>query len=187
LNVRLLLQRYACFGRLTVRNSPASGNDVQRHLGGTCSLIGANGLSAASDDLHKASFWLYLRQDIHMAELHQKRTIIDLENCSFIEDLLEADRSNQDVWANHIYWLLALVVNYCFDPHCAHSYDRWLRLRELVSHWRESTPESYFPCFYADPGEDIAADNPFPSIWLLSDLYGTKPGLPLSLSQLISS
>lgn len=136
-------------------------------------MIGANGLNAQSDDLHRASFWLYLRQDIHMAELNQRPTIIDLENCAFVEDLLAADHANPDVWANHIYWILGLVINFCFGSHLARSYHRWLTLKEMVTKWREDTPESYFPCFFSDPVGDERGENPFPSIWLLSDIYGT--------------
>jgi hypothetical protein len=135
-------------------------------------LIGANGLNASSDDLHKASFWLYLRQDIHMAELYQKLTIIDLEHCSFVEDLLKADAKSEDSWANHIYWLLGLIINYCFDVNSVPSVPRWTRLTEMVAEWKRLRPDSYRPCFVADPDPNASKDSPFPSIWLLSDLYG---------------
>lgn len=116
--------------------------------------------------LRKAAFWIYLRQDVQMAEKYCRGTRINLGRCFVTQgDLQDA---SDDARANHIMWIYAHIVNLCFGEEP--SKEGWDQLKSLVRQWKDSLPGSFVPLHRSEPCHDEG--NPFPVIWYLSDWHG---------------
>jgi len=77
-----------------------------------------------------------------------------------------------DMWANYMSYVLAKVVNFCFDDgfgggNAGQRIEIWRKLQGEVEGWGEKRPESFYP-FSTGAKEG----NVFPSIWLLSPWHG---------------
>jgi hypothetical protein len=110
--------------------------------------------------LHQATFWVGLRQEIHLAIIHQRPIGFYPADCSLDRSISPAD---DQLWIHRIILHLVDVIEYCFgetnDPAI---YD------DLVNYsaaWMTSKPDTFAPAFFRHPRDGEI----FPRILFLSD------------------
>jgi hypothetical protein len=175
---------------LTDRIATSTGGDQERHLSGLGALMKASQapleLDPSSPTLSQAAFWVFVRQVLYNACVHQQSP-----NLAFNLIVLPpppADESTiavktETAWANTMTWICARVIRFCFGdpasfPATETREQRWLELSSAVQDWQNSKPSTFEPIFYGEP--DHSGDSPFPEIWFTSDWHGKtrhfKPG-----------
>lgn len=88
------------------------GPDHRRHISGALSLIKAHNITARSSGLKRASFWIYARQDVAMALIHECPTMLLPEDWN----ICWAEReTEEDVLGNQILWILAKTIFFTFQ------------------------------------------------------------------------
>lgn len=138
----------------------------QQHLLGAYSFASSSHIDLNVRGLAQAGTWNYLREEITMA-LELQRPVRMGNGFEFLPSMDMAD----DMWANYISYILARVINFCFDDNGSFDLeDRgriWQELIADVSAWRSNRPGSF------DHFSTTAKDgNAFPSIWLLQPWHG---------------
>ncbi|KAJ5865275.1 uncharacterized protein N7529_007191 [Penicillium soppii] len=155
-----------------------TGSDQERHLAGCSALLRASQgreVDPSAPRLRHAAFWVYLRQCLYNACVHQQSPNVDLDlvlipppsECDSLSNL-----NSETAWANTMTWICATVVHFCFGP----SYPepstrmlRWQELSEAVDSWMSTRPSTFDPIWYSEavPG----SGNPFPEIWFTADWH----------------
>jgi hypothetical protein len=167
---------------LTDRIATSTGGDQERHLSGLGALMKASQapleLDPSSPTLSQAAFWVFVRQVLYNACVHQQSP-----NLAFNLIVLPpppADDSTiavktETAWANTMTWICARVIRFCFGdtasfPATETREQRWLELSSALQDWQKSKPSTFEPILYSEP--DHSGDSPFPEIWFTSDWHG---------------
>ena len=138
----------------------------QQHLLGAYSFASSSHIDTKIRGLAQSGAWNYLREEITMA-LELRRAV----RLGSEFDYSPSDDRPDDTWAHSITYILARVINFCFDTTVEMSSSERKGtceyLSECVSDWRSNRPKSFNP-FSAAP----KPGNAFPSIWLLQPWHG---------------
>ncbi|KAJ5751673.1 hypothetical protein N7520_008590 [Penicillium odoratum] len=163
------------FEQLNVR---VTGNDQERHLAGCSALLRASQgreVDPSTPRLRQAAFWVYMRQCLYNACVHQQAPNVDL-NLVLIPppgggDPL-SDLRSETAWANTMTWICATVVHFCFGssyPEPSSRIRRWQELSEAVESWLITRPDTFDPIWYSEAVQE--SGNPFPEIWFTADWH----------------
>ncbi len=155
-----------------------TGNDQERHLAGCSALLRASQgreVDPSTPELRQAAFWVYMRQCLYNACVHQQAPNVDL-NLALIPppsggDPL-SDLRAETAWANTMTWICATVVSFCFGsahPEPSTRIHRWQELSEAVESWLSNRPGTFDPIWYSEAVP--ASGNPFPEIWFTADWH----------------
>ncbi|KAF7128256.1 hypothetical protein CNMCM5793_002798 [Aspergillus hiratsukae] len=160
-------------------NVMVTGSDQERHLAGCSALLRASQgreVDPSTPGLRQAAFWVYMRQCLYNACVHQQAPNVDLENLVLLPppaggDPL-SDLRSETAWANTMTWICATVVHFCFGssyPEPSTRIRRWQQLSEAVESWLSTRPVTFNPIWYSEavPG----SGNPFPEIWFTADWH----------------
>ncbi|KAL6709445.1 hypothetical protein ACN47E_001380 [Coniothyrium glycines] len=168
-------------------NVPSStGSDEEQHLAGCSAIIrssqGHHYVDPSAPTLREAAFWVYVRQCLYNATIHQQPPNID-----FSLELHPTPGSMQDShplarlrlengWANQMTWNTASVVNFCFEGSETHGerqrIQRWQELWDKVKAWRNDRPRGFDPVFENKSRESGV----FPEIWFTADWHAVSFG-----------
>ncbi|RDW93029.1 uncharacterized protein DSM5745_00351 [Aspergillus mulundensis] len=115
------------------------GMDHRRHVSGALTLIRTHGCNAASGGMAGAAFWVYVRQDVAMALVHECPTMLAPEEWCVSWTMPE---ERDDCLGNQMVWLLAKVVGYTYDKSnaAAESGAQKESLKNDLRSWYESLP-----------------------------------------------
>ncbi|GLA11142.1 hypothetical protein AnigIFM62618_003429 [Aspergillus niger] len=131
------------------------GLDHHRHVSGAVTLIRTNSHNASSEGLKAAAFWVYARQDVAMALVHECPTMLLPDEWGVEWTDQEMD---EDFLGNKIIWIVAKVIAHTFGEVggvAEHSLRRdRLRLFEELETWRESLPTSFAGIPFGAPSEE---------------------------------
>jgi hypothetical protein len=156
-----------------------TGSDQERHLAGCSALLRASQgreVDPSTPGLRQAAFWVYMRQCLYNACVHQQAPNVDLENLVLIPppdggDPL-SDLRSETAWANTMTWICATVVHFCFGssyPEHSTRIRRWQQLSEAVESWLSTRPDTFNPIWYSEAVQ--GSGNPFPEIWFTADWH----------------
>ncbi|KAM0420485.1 hypothetical protein ACHAPT_011780 [Fusarium lateritium] len=90
------------------------GADYQRHLFGGRTLIEADYKAVEASNLSRASFWIYARQDVSLALINERPTLISPQEWPALPLRQE---TQEDHLAKRILWLLARTIKIRFARH----------------------------------------------------------------------
>lgn len=155
-----------------------TGSDQERHLAGCLALLRASQgreVDPSTPGLRQAAFWVYMRQCLYNACVHQQAPTVDL-NLVLIPppaggDPL-SDLRSETAWANTMTWICATVVHFCFGssyPEPSSRKRRWQELSEAVENWLITRPDTFDPIWYSEAVKE--SGNPFPEIWFTADWH----------------
>jgi hypothetical protein len=155
-----------------------TGSDQERHLAGSLALLRASQgpeVDPSTPGLRQAAFWVYMRQCLYNACVHQQAPNVDL-NMVLIPppgggDPL-SDLRSETAWANTMTWICATVVHFCFGssyPEPSTRIRRWQELSEAVENWLITRPDTFDPIWYSEAVQ--GSGNPFPEIWFTADWH----------------
>ncbi|CAI7671334.1 unnamed protein product [Penicillium pancosmium] len=159
-------------------NVMVTGSDQERHLAGCSALLRASQgqqVDPSTPGLRQAAFWVYMRQCLYNACVHQQAPNVDL-NLALIPppgggDPL-SDLKSETAWANTMTWICATVIHFCFGssyPEPSTRMRRWQELSETVESWLSTRPSTFDPIWYSEPVPE--SGNPFPEIWFATDWH----------------
>jgi hypothetical protein len=89
------------------------GADYQKHQYGARSLFQTHNVASTGTKLEKASFWIFARQDVSMALVHECATLISPQEWP---SLSESEGIEEDLLGNQILWILAKLIRFKFSP-----------------------------------------------------------------------
>jgi hypothetical protein len=117
------------------------GADYQKHQFGARSLFQTHNIASTGTKLEKASFWIYARQDVSMALVHECATLVSPQEWPTISECEEVE---EDVLGNQILWILAKLIQFKFSPDRGRgSHDSVLqKLISEIDLWWEKFPTS---------------------------------------------
>ena len=156
------------------------------HLEG-CSAIfrasqGTQFVDPSASDLREAAFWIYVRQSLYNATIHQRPLDVDFSlglypaPDSIRESYPWAWLGSETAWANQILWNTASVAQFCFKGTRTQSGAAWDTQRRVLwdktQKWHEDRPRAFDPIGSGPPMDGCV----FPNIWFASDWHG-KPKL----------
>ncbi|KAH7268655.1 hypothetical protein B0J15DRAFT_533921 [Fusarium solani] len=117
------------------------GADYQRHLFGGRTLIEADFDVVSATNLGRASFWIYARQDVSLALVNERPTLIPPKEWPAVPF---SNERQEDALGKRILWLLARVIEIRFAiPSHFDGVTLEDHLDAIVSeivHWSESVP-----------------------------------------------
>lgn len=122
----------------------APGVEHKRHLYGAFTLIKTHGINAGSKALERASFWIYVRQDVVMALINECPLLLSPVdwNVSWSEREVE-----EDALGNQMLWLLGQTINLVFQEPRANTErsnrEIHTRISEEVDMWFEGLSLSF--------------------------------------------
>lgn len=155
-----------------------TGSDQERHLAGSSALLRASQgreVDPSTPGLRQAAFWVYMRQCLYNACVHQQAPNVDL-NLVLIpppdEGDILSDLRSETAWANTMTWICATVVHFCFGssyPDPSSRTRRWQELSEAVKSWMITRPDTFDPIWYSEAVQ--GSGNPFPEIWFTADWH----------------
>ncbi|KAJ5175184.1 uncharacterized protein N7482_001061 [Penicillium canariense] len=159
-------------------NVMVTGSDRERHLAGCSALLRASQgreLDPSTPGLRQAAFWVYMRQCLYNACVHQQAPNVDL-NLILIPPPSGSDPlgnpNSETAWANTMTWICATVIHFCFGSHYSEPFTRmrrWQELSEAVENWLSTRPCTFDPIWYSEAVPD--SGNPFPEIWFTADWH----------------
>ncbi|GFF97361.1 hypothetical protein CNMCM6936_006770 [Aspergillus lentulus] len=131
------------------------GLDHRRHVSGALTLIRTHRCRASSEGLMAAAFWVYARQDIAMALVHECPTLLPPDEWGVSWD--EQD-TREGRLGNQMVWLLARVIAHTFQSTTGQSVlalseGRAGLIKELDV-WHERLPESFRGTAFGPPLEE---------------------------------
>ncbi|THW05935.1 hypothetical protein D6D24_06693, partial [Aureobasidium pullulans] len=140
----------------------ADSRQEQRHLLGAYRFSSTEDIDMTSAGLLQAGAWNYLRGEITVA-LECRRPVRLTINL----DIRTAGPQPESMHANTITYILARVINHCFDRSSADQqemsdHNEWRSLESELKFWKEGLPISYEP--YSRASKE---GNVFPSAWYL--------------------
>ncbi|OJZ89221.1 hypothetical protein ASPFODRAFT_42383 [Aspergillus luchuensis CBS 106.47] len=131
------------------------GLDHHRHVSGAVTLIRTNSHNASSEGLKGAAFWVYARQDVVMALVHECPTMLLPEEWGVEWIDQEID---EDLLGNKIIWIVAKIIAHTFwkaSGVTEHSLRRnRMRLIEELETWRGSLPTPFVGIPFGTPSEE---------------------------------
>lgn len=155
-----------------------TGNDQERHLAGCSALLRASQgreVDPSTPGLRQAAFWVYMRQCLYNACVHQQAPNVDI-NLVLVPPPVRSeplgDLKSETAWANTMTWICVTVVHFCFGstyPEPSTRIQRWQELSGAVESWLCNRPGTFDPIWYSEavPG----SENPFPEIWFTADWH----------------
>ncbi|KAF7154884.1 hypothetical protein CNMCM5623_003142 [Aspergillus felis] len=160
-------------------NVMVTGSDQERHLAGCSALLRASQgreVDPSTPGLRQAAFWVYMRQCLYNACIHQQAPNVDLVHLVLMpppgrDDPL-SDLRSETAWANTMTWICATVVHFCFGssyPEPSTRIHRWQQLSEAVESWLSTRPDTFNPIWYSEAVQ--GSGNPFPEIWFTADWH----------------
>lgn len=131
------------------------GLDHRRHVSGALTLIKTYECKASSQGLVGAAFWVYARQDLAMALLHECPTMLPPEEWGISWSERE---TREERLGNKLVWLLAKIVAHTFGATDRLSIEllrdtRTSLIRELDA-WFKSLPVSFSGVTYGPPSPE---------------------------------
>ncbi|KAG8670814.1 hypothetical protein FPOAC2_04117 [Fusarium poae] len=156
------------------------GSDQERHLAGLSALLKTSQgrqVDPSIPTLSQASFWVYVRQCLYNACIHQQPPNLDFELVLIppphVVSGQAVDIKSETAWANTMTWICATVVDFCFRGSALYSepltrLQRWSELSEAVENWNKTKPSTFDPIWY---GEQNREAGPFPEIWFTADWH----------------
>ncbi|KAJ5665175.1 uncharacterized protein N7477_007623 [Penicillium maclennaniae] len=159
-------------------NVMVTGSDQERHLAGCSALLRASQgreMDPSAPRLRHAAFWVYLRQCLYNACVHQQAPNVDSDLVLIPPPGGGDSLSNLDsetAWANTMTWICVTVVHFCFGssyPEPSTRMCRWQELSDTVESWLSTRPSTFDPIWQSEavPG----SGNPFPEIWFTADWH----------------
>lgn len=119
------------------------GLDHHRHVSGAVTLIKSNLHNASSGGVATAAFWVYARQDVAMALVHECPTMLPPEEWGIS---WTGQETAEDSLGNKMIWIVAKVIAHTFrevDAAAKQSLHRdKTRLIKELDNWQESLPAS---------------------------------------------
>lgn len=138
----------------------------QQHLLGAYSFASSANINLSQRGLSQSGTWNYLREEITMA-LELRRPVRMGTGFEFVP----SENMTDDMWSNYISYILAKVINFCFDDMGTRTLEHrgasWQELETEVSTWRSNRPLSFNAFSTASK-----YGNAFVSLWLLSPWHG---------------
>ncbi|KAI9751632.1 MAG: hypothetical protein M4579_005979 [Chaenotheca gracillima] len=123
-------------------------DDAQYHLNGAFSVFTSMGAkwSVWDTSVSGTAFWVYFRQSIRVAILHEQASKCDMNLLLHEDTFTDAP---DEVWSNRICLLLAQSCNACWaEPDLVQRQATIDRLRSRLELWKSNLPESFQPwCF----------------------------------------
>lgn len=148
--------------------------DEKFHLLGSNRLINMMSRSAQSGGLAEALSWQFLRQAIYSSIVQYQPIQLDLENYE-VSTMLH--RRDDAALANAAIFHCAHIIQMCRDwPTIPVDQNGWQDKIKAVEEWYASRPNTWQPLRYEKP--NVAADRPFPEIWMMSASAGKSLILP---------
>ena len=151
------------------------GLDHQRHVSGALTLIRSHACKATSTGIMGAAFWIYARQDVAIALVHECPTRLPPEEwgVSWTEHETKEGRLG-----NKMVWLLAKTIAHTFRKGCVLSArslaDNRACLECELDAWFESLPSAFHGMPYERPSPEA-----FPLLWFA--VPSTGETVPLRL------
>ncbi|PWY90380.1 hypothetical protein BO94DRAFT_23664 [Aspergillus sclerotioniger CBS 115572] len=131
------------------------GLDHQRHVSGALTLIRTHACGATSTGITGAAFWIYARQDVAMALVHECPTMLPPEEWGVSWDEHETKEGRL---GNQMVWLLAKTVAHTFRKGCVLSVrslaDNRACLERELDAWFESLPGAFYGIPYERPSPE---------------------------------
>lgn len=144
-------------------------DDAQHHLNGAYSLFATTGekWSPLHVDIRGVAFWVYLRESIRVCFLNEQGCQFNLDS---VDEEFSTTSGSEEVWTNHMSYLLARLCNACWGDFDAEVKDSMRdRIQISMEEWRSRLPETFQPwCF------NRADYQPFPIMKLLSPWHGNR-------------
>lgn len=129
--------------------------DHRRHVSGALTLIRTYGCKATSGGLMGAAFWVYARQDIAMALVHERPTMLPPENWGV--DWTKEETA-EDRLGNRLIWITAKIIAFTYQGGEGLLVDILLQRRAaLMSEaqaWLDSLPASFYGISYGRPSPE---------------------------------
>ncbi|KAL2755989.1 hypothetical protein ACRALDRAFT_2072567, partial [Sodiomyces alcalophilus JCM 7366] len=161
-----------------------SGTDQERHLAGCSALLRASQgttLDLSAPTLREAAFWVYMRQCLYNACVHQQPPDVDfsLEILPIApsSDDPVGDLKSETAWANLMTWICSLIVQFCFGGASGNGaeqgrrMEKWKELKDRLEAWARQRPKSFDPIWESDEPASEANENPFPDILFTADWH----------------
>ncbi|KIW15105.1 hypothetical protein PV08_07892 [Exophiala spinifera] len=159
-------------------NVMVTGSDHERHLAGCTALLKASQgreIDLSAPTLRQAAFWVYARQCLYNACVNQQPPNIDtglvlLPKPAFGSP--DHELRSETAWANHVTWICATIIHFCFSnsfPEPGARLEKWNELSQALADWMEGKPSSFEPIWYSDSGS--SDDHPFPIILFTADWH----------------
>ena len=158
--------------------------DPSYHLSGTSAFVRSilgNVVPVSGSGLQEACFWAYLRQCLYVACTNREPLKFDISTYQVemalstppTSDLPSAEE--ESVWVKYMMWVLAEVVEFCFNPNTAtmkldDARSRWRELATKVEMWDANKPRSFMPVALLD--RNLEAGRIFPLRWFGDDWHG---------------
>lgn len=138
--------------------------DEKFHLLGSNRLINLMSRSASSGGMAEAVSWQFLRQAIYASVVQYQHFQLDLQN---YERSSMFQRDDDAAFANMIIFHCAHIIQLCRGfPVQLVDAQSWHQVADSVEGWHRRKPITWQPLRYQAPS--IAADRPFPEIWMMS-------------------
>lgn len=131
------------------------GLDHRRHVSGALTLIRTYGCKASSKGLMRASFWVYARQDVAMALVHECPTMLHPREWNVSWNPKE---TAEDVLGNQLIWIIAKIIAFTFQEGKELSNDllrqqRDQLLTETIA-WFNRLPATFHGISYGTPSKE---------------------------------
>lgn len=134
----------------------AQGQEHRRHFYGALMLIKTHGICARSVGLDRANFWIYIRHDIVVALMTERKLLLspDEWNVTF-----EEGETQEDLLGNQLLWLLARAIDlvYSIDSDTRKPVDmtsKRMMLLRAVEKWFDGLPVSFQGVKYGEVTEE---------------------------------
>lgn len=126
--------------------------DHRRHVSGALTLIRTYDCKATSKGLMGAAFWVYARQDVAMALVHERPTMLPPEKWGMEWAKKE---TAEDRLSNQLVWIIAKIIAFTYQGGQALSVDllsqRRTALMSETQAWLDSLPASFHGILYGPP------------------------------------
>ena len=121
----------------------APGIEHRRHLYGALTLINTQGINAKSKALERASFWIYIRQDVVMALINECPLLLSPRDWNVFWSEREVE---EDALGNQMLWLLGQTIDLVFRKPGAiderNDRETYTRISAAIDTWFEGLPLS---------------------------------------------
>jgi hypothetical protein len=145
--------------------------DQKFHLLGSNRLVNLVSRSASSGGVAEAVSWQFLRQAIYASVVQYQPLQLDMQN---YQSSSMFQRHDDAACANKIIYYCARILQLCCNtPGWTVDRDTWRYIWDSVNNWSKRKPTSWQPIRYE--AANMAADRPFPELWMISPPAGTSP------------
>lgn len=144
----------------------------QHLLGAYAFATGCSAIDLRLRGISQSGIWNYLREEITIS-LECRRAVRIPDGLTFVL----GQELPVDMWTNSITYILARVVNFCFEDRWEKEgfieiETEWKLLALETNDWRTNLPITFEPFSTAPKARNI-----FPSLWMLRPWHGKSPSL----------